>query len=81
MGADEVIVNNGQNGNDAADYAPPEDANNRSFLILASLLTGTLLLLSLFTVGYLLLGRTAGPSPQIAEAHLPGSYRKPITQI
>ena len=46
MGADDSIVN----GDGATGYNTPADANNRTFLILASLLTGTLLLLSLFTV-------------------------------
>ena len=62
MGADDSIVN----GDGATEYNTPADANNRTFLILASLLTGTLLLLSLFTVGYLLLNPAGGQSQQIA---------------
>ena len=50
MAADEASGNENERANDAGNNYPPADANNRTFLITASLLTGTLLLLSLFTV-------------------------------
>ena len=72
MAADEARVNEDQpvngdaGGNDPGAGNAPVDANNRTFLITASLLTGTLLLLSLFTVGYLLLDRAGGRTAEIA---------------
>ena len=55
---DEFIVNDDENGNGANGSPPAEDANNRNFLVTASLLTGTLLLLSLVSVGFLLMNRS-----------------------
>ena len=60
MAADETSGTENERVNDAGNNSPPADANNRTFLIAASLLTGTLLLLSLFTVGYLLSDRAGG---------------------
>lgn len=66
MGAeDEFIVNGDENDYRANGTPPVEDANNRTFLILASLLTGTLLLLSLVSVGFLLMNRAGDNAAQI----------------
>ena len=56
MSADDSVVNNNEVDN-TNPGAPVEDGS-RGFLVLAALLTGTLLLLSLFAVGYLLLGQS-----------------------
>ena len=66
MAADETSGNENERANDAGNNYPPADANNRTFLITASLLTGTLLLLSLFTVGYLLFDRAGSRTGEIA---------------
>ena len=62
---DEFIVNGDENGNGVNGTPPAENANNRTFLILASLLTGTLLLLSLVSVGFLLMNRAGDNAEQI----------------
>ena len=65
MGADdEFIVDSDENG--ANESPPTEDANNRTFLILASLLTGTLLLISLVAVGFLLMNRSSERAQAVA---------------
>ena len=66
MAADETSGNENERVNDPENDYPAADANNRTFLITASLLTGTLLLLSLFTVGYLLLDRAGGRAGEVA---------------
>ena len=66
MGAEDEFIVNGDENDYRANGAPPvEDANNRTFLILASLLTGTLLLLSLVSVGFLLMNRAGDNAAQI----------------
>ena len=62
--ADEFIVDSDENG--ANESPPTEDANNRTFLILASLLTGTLLLISLVAVGFLLMNRSSERAQAVA---------------
>jgi len=64
MSADDSVVNNNEVDN-TNPGAPVEDGS-RGFLVLAALLTGTLLLLSLFAVGYLLLGRADGRAAEVA---------------
>lgn len=68
MSADEFIVDGdeNENNNETNGNGQPEDANNRTFLILASLLTGTLLLFSLCSVGFLLMNRAADRSEAVA---------------
>ena len=63
---DEFIVNDDENGNGANGSPPAEDANNRTFLVTASLLTGTLLLLSLVSVGFLLMNRSGDRTEAVA---------------
>ena len=65
MSADEYTVNDDERGN-VVETQPVEDAHNRTFLVLASLLTGMLLLLSLCTVGFLLMNRVGNRSQQVA---------------
>ncbi|HRO91975.1 MAG TPA: hypothetical protein PLC06_15860, partial [Promineifilum sp.] len=65
MGADdEFIVDGDENGANGSSHT--EDANNRTFLILASLLTGTLLLISLVAVGFILMNRSSERAQTVA---------------
>lgn len=66
MNPDEFIFDEDTDVNNGNNFPPAEDAHKRTFLILASLLTGTLLLLSLGNLGLLLTGRTSEYARQVA---------------
>jgi len=66
MNPDEFIVDDDADVNGVNGSQPAADHTNRNFLVLASLLTGTLLLLSLGTLGFLLTGQTSERTRQVA---------------